>query len=64
MAEPSYLTPEERAEWERVLEAANRTNIFCHCRSCGHEWVASEPQVCECGSRSVQAIACWQFPDD
>lgn len=60
----SQFTPEELAEWQQILAAADRTNIFCHCRLCGREWVTSQAEACTCGSRSVQAIPCWQFPDD
>ncbi|GAB4472139.1 MAG: hypothetical protein OHK0037_31820 [Elainellaceae cyanobacterium] len=60
---PSHLTPAELAEWQRVLEAANHNNIFCHCRQCDREWVASAPEACICGSTRIEAIACWQFPD-
>ncbi|MFQ3626306.1 MAG: hypothetical protein SNJ81_01815 [Cyanobacteriota bacterium] len=58
------LTPEELAEWQRVLNAANYNNIFCHCRQCDREWVASTEEPCTCGSIRVEYIACWQFPDD
>jgi len=37
----SQLTPEELAEWQRVLDAANYNNIFCRCRQCNREWIAS-----------------------
>ncbi|KAM3092085.1 hypothetical protein ACKFKG_23550 [Phormidesmis sp. 146-35] len=57
------LTPTELYEWQRSLEEANRHNIFCHCRKCDREWVASKPEACVCGSKSVEYIACWQFPD-
>ncbi|MGF1495966.1 MAG: hypothetical protein ACFB8W_03960 [Elainellaceae cyanobacterium] len=60
---PPYLSPSEQQEWRLRLAAANQHNVFCHCRKCQKEWVASEPTPCSCGSRSVEAIACWQFPD-
>lgn len=60
----SSFTPEELAVWQQTLEAANWVNILCHCRRCDREWVASSEEPCSCGSRSVQYIACWQFPDD
>ncbi|MBD3883309.1 hypothetical protein IFO70_16200 [Phormidium tenue FACHB-886] len=60
----SQLSPAELQEWQRILEAANRNNIWCHCRMCDREWIASAQVPCSCGSRSVEYIACWQFPDD
>ncbi|WP_439343502.1 hypothetical protein [Vacuolonema iberomarrocanum] len=62
--EGSLFTPDELAQWRASLSEANRTNIFCHCRQCDREWIASTEETCVCGSRSVQHIACWQFPDD
>ncbi|MDW8202589.1 MAG: hypothetical protein RML75_15455 [Cyanobacteriota bacterium SKYGB_h_bin112] len=65
MMDFSYpLSAAARAEWQRILEAADRNNIFCHCRRCQREWVASTVTACVCGSNDIQAIACWQFPDD
>lgn len=58
------LSQEELQEWQRCSEEANRYNIWCHCRHCEREWVASAEVACECGSKNVQYIACWQFPDD
>ncbi|MGB0560823.1 MAG: hypothetical protein ACPGVO_03350 [Spirulinaceae cyanobacterium] len=61
---PQQLTAAELAEWQRRLAEANRRNVFCHCRQCGQEWVASGREACpHCGSLDVEAIACWQFPD-
>jgi len=60
----SLFTSAELEDWQATLAEANRTNIFCHCRQCGQEWVASTEENCPCGSTSVQHIACWQFPDD
>ncbi|PSB22190.1 hypothetical protein C7B65_01945 [Phormidesmis priestleyi ULC007] len=57
------LTPTELREWQQSLEEANRHNIFCHCRECNYEWVASKPEACVCGSKSMEYISCWQFPD-
>ncbi len=57
------LTPTELHEWQQSLEEANQHNIFCHCRSCDREWVTSKLEICICGSKSVEHIACWQFPD-
>ena len=53
-------------EWHQGIHMANRNNIFCHCRSCGYEWVDSLTDiVCnQCGSKDVEKISCWQFPDD
>lgn len=58
------LTPNEQQDWRRTLELANYANILCHCRTCDREWVVSAPEPCICGSREIEAIACWQFPDD
>ncbi|MEH1913378.1 hypothetical protein [Nostoc sp.] len=53
-------------QWYQGIEMANRNNIFCHCRSCSYEWVDSVMDaVCsKCGSKDVEYISCWQFPDD
>ncbi|MBR8835504.1 MAG: hypothetical protein DSM106950_16155 [Stigonema ocellatum SAG 48.90 = DSM 106950] len=53
-------------EWHKAIEEANRNNIFCHCRSCGYEWVdSSRDAICSnCTSIDVEHISCWQFPDD
>jgi hypothetical protein len=59
----SYLSPEELQAWRLSLQEANRNNIFCHCRRCHREWVASDQVACLCGSKDVEYIACWQFPD-
>jgi rubrerythrin len=58
-------TPELR-DWRLKIAEANRNNIFCHCRTCGYEWVASFEDVpcSSCGSKNVEYILCWQFPDD
>jgi hypothetical protein len=61
---PSHLSPEELQAWRSSLQEANRHNIFCHCRRCNQEWVASDHVACSCGSKDVEYIACWQFPDD
>ena len=61
---PPQLSPEELREWQLRIAEANRSNILCHCRQCDREWVASTHVACECGSRDVEYIACWQFPDD
>jgi hypothetical protein len=58
------LTAQELQDWQLRIEAANLYNILCHCRVCDREWVASARVACECGSRAVEHIACWQFPDD
>jgi hypothetical protein len=63
MSDSPQLTPTELHEWKQSLEEANRYNIFCHCRECKREWVASKPEACICGSNHVERIACWQFPD-
>jgi hypothetical protein len=62
--ELSQLSPEELQAWQRGLEEANRYNIWCHCRKCDREWIASTQVACDCGSKNVEYIACWQFPDD
>ncbi|KOR34161.1 MULTISPECIES: hypothetical protein [Planktothricoides] len=60
------FTTEELEQWRKNLAVANRNNIFCHCRNCEAEWVdSSEDNLCpECGSRNIEHISCWQFPDD
>ncbi|MDR9402725.1 MAG: hypothetical protein RI580_04730 [Halothece sp. Uz-M2-17] len=52
-------------QWQRQIELANQNNIFYHCRDCGEEWVEStEDSTCEtCGSKNLEQIRCWQFPD-
>lgn len=53
------------AQWRQQIAGANEYNIFCHCRDCEQEWVTSDEQApCLCGSRNIQRIPCWQFPDD
>jgi hypothetical protein len=61
---PWHLDPDELREWQLKIEIANQHNIWCHCRQCDREWIASAPVACECGSVQVEHIACWQFPDD
>lgn len=52
-------------DWQQKIQQANRHNILCHCRQCHYEWVDSSFEaVCRCGSRNVERISCWQFPDD
>lgn len=52
-------------EWHFNINMANRNNIFCHCRRCHAEWVDSSFEaMCNCGSKDVERISCWQFPDD
>ncbi|MFB2878115.1 hypothetical protein [Floridanema aerugineum] len=58
------LTPDELQEWQKKITIANLHNIFCHCRKCNKEWVASTEENCSCGSTEVERILCWQFPDD
>jgi hypothetical protein len=58
------LSLEELHEWQLRISEADRYNIWCHCRHCDREWIASSRVACECGSKSVEYIACWQFPDD
>ncbi len=60
---PRYFTPAELQEWQRRLAEASRNNVLCHCRECDREWVASQPEPCVCGSKRIEHIACWQFPD-
>ena len=58
------LSEQERQQWQAAIAEANRNNILCHCKQCDREWVASSDEaICECGSRAIEAIACWQFPD-
>ena len=58
------IAPTDLALGRRIIADLNQHNVFCHCRDCDREWVASQPQRCICGSNQVEAIACWQFPDD
>ena len=58
------LTPDQLQEWQTKIAIANLHNILCHCRQCNKEWVASTYETCTCGSREVEHIVCWQFPDD
>lgn len=60
------LDPVELLEWRSKIEIANHNNIFCRCRSCHVEWVDSsfEANCNQCGSKNVERISCWQFPDD
>jgi Zn finger protein HypA/HybF involved in hydrogenase expression len=61
---PSLFTPEELRQWQANLAQANDNNVFCHCKDCDREWIASSDDVpCPCGSRRVEYIPCWQFPD-
>ncbi|MGF1537216.1 MAG: hypothetical protein ACFB4J_12140 [Elainellaceae cyanobacterium] len=62
MAE-KQLSPQERQDWRQRIATANYNNIYCRCRRCAYEWVTSAKESCPCGSASVEAIACWQFPD-
>jgi hypothetical protein len=62
---PSHFTPEELERWRFGLSQANLNNVLCHCRDCDATWMASSDEaICACGSRRVEHIACWQFPDD
>lgn len=60
----SWFLPSDLEEWQSRLQEANRHNVFCHCKQCGAEWIASDPEPCGCGSYQVEHILCWQFPDD
>ncbi|MEH2182306.1 hypothetical protein [Nostoc sp.] len=53
-------------QWHQCIEMANRNNIFYHCHSCSYEWVDSviDAVCCKCGSKDIEHISCWQFPDD
>ncbi|MBF2097744.1 MAG: hypothetical protein IGQ88_05130 [Gloeomargaritaceae cyanobacterium C42_A2020_066] len=65
MAE-STLDPDSLIAWQAAVAEADRVNIFCHCHTCGYEWVTSvhQPPCPQCGGERVESIACWQFPDD
>jgi Zn finger protein HypA/HybF involved in hydrogenase expression len=60
------LEPSVLQEWQAKIETANRNNIFCHCRTCDAQWIDSSFEVAchSCGSKDVEHISCWQFPDD
>jgi hypothetical protein len=60
----SFLTPEELKAGRDRIAAANINNVLHHCRKCDYEWVTSQAEACRCGSKSVERIMCWQFPDD
>ncbi|MBD2615208.1 MULTISPECIES: hypothetical protein [Nostoc] len=62
----SFFPPDKLQKWHEGIKQANRNNIFCHCRSCGYEWIDSTFDVTcvECGSKDVESISSWQFPDD
>jgi len=60
----SYFSPDELQQWQFGLQQANLNNVLCHCRQCDYVWVASTAEPCRCGSQAVEAIPCWQFPDD
>jgi hypothetical protein len=60
----SHFTPEELERWQFGLRQANLNNILCHCRDCDTTWVSSSESSCSCGSKNVEHIPCWQFPDD
>jgi len=50
--------------WYQRIAEADRLNILNHCRICGYEWVTSQAaKLCDCGSRQIESICCWQFPD-
>lgn len=59
------LDSNQLRQWRTKIAIANRYNVFCHCRRCGHEWVDSELKVIcgNCNSGEVESICCWQFPD-
>ena len=60
----SHFTPDELQQWRFGLQQADDNNVFCHCRVCDREWVASAHEVqCTCGSKKVETLSCWQFPD-
>jgi len=61
----SQFTPDELQQWQSAIAETDRHNIWCHCKKCDAEWVASTPVNCpDCGSDRVEHISCWQFPDD
>lgn len=60
----THFSPEELARWRFGLLQANHNNVLCHCRRCDRQWIASAPEPCPCGSTNIEAIPCWQFPDD
>ena len=66
MTDNQQLETPELRDWRLKIAEANRNNIFCHCHNCGYEWVDSFEKVpCRsCGSKNVESLLCWQFPDD
>ena len=60
----SHFTPDELQQWRFGLQQADDNIVFCHCGGCDREWVASAHEVqCTCGSKKVETLSCWQFPD-
>ncbi|NWF61740.1 MAG: hypothetical protein HXY43_21405 [Fischerella sp.] len=61
-----FTNPEQQRQWHQGIKDANRNNIFCHCHACGYEWMDSsaEAKCVKCGSKNVESISAWQFPDD
>ena len=56
MSEPlSQQDISEIRDWQQKIAIANRNNIFCHCRTCGYEWVDSTfDAICPtCASKKV-----------
>ncbi|QDZ38471.1 hypothetical protein FRE64_16410 [Euhalothece natronophila Z-M001] len=53
-------------QWQSKIRIADSNNILIHCKNCDEEWVNSEPEVTcyQCGSKNLEQIRCWQFPDD
>jgi len=70
MAASSPAGPPDRdraliKHWQGMVHRADRNNVFCQCRHCQYEWVASARTAScpQCASPDVERIACWQFPD-
>ncbi len=61
-----FSNSDQLDQWHQSIKNANRNNIFCHCRTCGYEWMDSILNaVCaKCSNKDVERISSWQFPDD
>ncbi|WP_072032413.1 hypothetical protein [Fischerella sp. PCC 9605] len=61
-----FSNSEQQRQWHQGIKDANRNNIFCHCRTCGYEWMDSifDCACTRCNSKDIERISAWQFPDD
>ncbi|MEH2293014.1 hypothetical protein [Nostoc sp.] len=61
-----FQNPDQLQQWHQGIKDTNHNNIFCHCRTCGYEWMDSvfDIKCVKCNSKDVESISSWQFPDD